>query len=115
MTEGELRRIRGREAEVDGDVLLLGEALEHSFEGKLPPDPALLDPATRLAEHLDHPLVDLHPAGVDPVGGPEQLPDVARLYGFGGARWPKRGAAHSLVANRSTRTVRSLVSVISRT
>lgn len=47
--------------------------------------------------------------------GPKRLTDVARPRVFGGARAPKRGADHSLVANLSTRTVRSVVSVISRT
>ena len=66
-------------------------------------------------EHLAHPLVDLHPARFDPVRGSKRLPGVARPHGFVGARGLKRDAAHSLVANLSTWTVRSLVSAISRT
>ena len=47
--------------------------------------------------------------------GENRLTDVARPREFGGTRVSKRAAAHSLVANLFTRTVRSLVSVISRT
>ena len=78
------------------------------------PIPLCLTPLQDSPSTWPAPLVDLHPAGVDPVGGPKRLTDVARPRGFVGARGLKRAAAHSLVANLSTRTDQSLVSVISR-
>jgi len=50
-------------------VLALGEAVQHPLQRELPPDAALLVTAIRMAGLLAQPLVHLHPAGLDGVGG----------------------------------------------
>ena len=54
---------------VDGDVLALGEAVEHAFEGEFAADAALLVAAVGVARLLAETLVNLHPAGFDGVRG----------------------------------------------
>src|SRR5262245_916686 len=62
---------------VDRHALRLREALQHALQRKLAPDSALLEATVGLAWELAHPLVDLHPAGLDCVCGAERLRHVA--------------------------------------
>src|SRR5215472_12739612 len=62
---------------VDRHALGLCEALEHPLKRELPPDSALLEATVGLARELAHPLVDLHPARLDRVGGAQRPGHVA--------------------------------------
>src|SRR5215831_2368666 len=62
---------------VDRHALGLREALQHPLERKLAPDSTLFEATIGLAGELADPLVDLHPAGVDRVGGAQRLRHVA--------------------------------------
>src|SRR3712207_1792136 len=64
---------RGSGAEAHVDLLGLGEAGDHALQGPLPADAALLVAAVGLADDLSAALVDLHPAGLEPVGGGDRV------------------------------------------
>src|SRR6185503_19020199 len=62
--------------QIDRHALALREALEHSLERVLAPQPALFEPAVRLAHDLAETLIDLDPACVDRVRGTKRAADV---------------------------------------
>src|ERR1700694_2986219 len=73
-------RLTRRRVQVHRHVLFLGEAVEHAFERELAPDAALLDAAVGMSWRLAEPLVDLHPASLDAVGGAQRSANVVRPY-----------------------------------
>src|SRR5579875_808152 len=70
----------GSHAQIDGDVLSLREAVEHSLQGELAADAALFVAAIGVAGRLPETLIDLHPAGLDGVRSPERPADVMRPH-----------------------------------
>src|SRR5207248_9906043 len=56
--------------------LAVGEVVQRALERELPPHPALLDAAVGHPRELAEAAVDLHPAGLDGVGGPKRARDV---------------------------------------
>ena len=64
--------------DLDVDLLDLGERLEGTLDGELAPDAAGLVAAVGLADDLAAALVDLNPAGLDPVRGVQRIGQVVR-------------------------------------
>src|SRR5262249_9334392 len=62
---------------IDRHALGLREALQHPVKRELAPDSALFEATVGLARELAHPLVDLHPARLDRVGGAQRPGHVA--------------------------------------
>ena len=64
-------------AQLDVDLLGLGEGLQGAFEGELPTDAAGFVAAVGLSDHLAAALVDLDPAGFDPMRGVQGRSEIA--------------------------------------
>src|ERR1700712_4839007 len=65
-------------AELDVDLLGLGERLQGTLEREFPTEAAGLVAAVGLADHLSATLIDLDPAGLDPVRGVQRGREVPR-------------------------------------
>src|SRR5699024_8870283 len=89
-------------AQLHVDLLDLREALEQALERGLAPVAGLLVATVRLADHLAAALVDLDPAGLDPVAGGDRLVQVAAEH--------ERGEAEL----RVVRLVDDLIQVVPR-